>query len=153
MNYFPDGEHRRQLLAALRASEPGVEELWLRHFALGGEVGKMEIEAYLDGLLPLSRVQHDLISRVQHDLIAHAINERLDGVAPPRAPYAAELPASLPKWTTATTIPANHEERGRIPTAEVMTPARRTTCGAPKPCHPSRGKWATGFGIARVAYL
>ncbi|WP_153811621.1 hypothetical protein [Rhodococcus sp. Chr-9] len=47
MNYFPDGEHRRQLLAALRASEPGVEELWLRHFALGGEVGKMEIEAYL----------------------------------------------------------------------------------------------------------
>ena len=89
MNYLPDGEHRRQLLAALRASELGVEELWLRYFALGGEVGKMEIEAYLNGLLPLPRLQHDLL--------AHAINERLDEIAPPRAPYAAELPASNPE--------------------------------------------------------
>ncbi|AYA25342.1 hypothetical protein SAMN02745947_02775 [Rhodococcus rhodochrous J3] len=83
MNYLPDGEHRRQLIAALRASRLGVEELWLRYFALGGEVGRMEIEAYLNGLLPLSRLQHDLI--------AHAINERLDEIAPPRAPYAADL--------------------------------------------------------------
>ncbi|WP_413768493.1 hypothetical protein [Rhodococcus pyridinivorans] len=85
MNYLPDGEYRRQLLAALRASRLGVEELWLRYFALGGEVGKMENEAYLNGLLPLSRLQHDLL--------AHAINERLDEIAPPRAPYAVELPA------------------------------------------------------------
>lgn len=83
MNYLPDGEHRRQLIVALRASRLGVEELWLRYFALGGEVGRMEIEAYLNGLLPLSRLQHDLI--------AHAINERLDEIAPPRAPYAADL--------------------------------------------------------------
>ncbi|MGU3586461.1 hypothetical protein ACLBYD_25235 [Rhodococcus sp. C26F] len=87
MHYLPDGEHRHRFLAALRAAGLDVEELWLRYFALGGEVGKVEIEAYLNGLLPLPRLQHDLI--------AHAINERLDEIAPPRAPYSAELPASL----------------------------------------------------------
>ncbi|WP_016694743.1 hypothetical protein [Rhodococcus rhodochrous] len=87
MDYLPDGEHRYRLCAALRASGLGVEELWLRYFALGGEVGKVEIEAYLNGLLPLPRLQHDLI--------AHAINERLDEIAPPRAPYAKDLPLSL----------------------------------------------------------
>lgn len=51
-----------------------------------------------------------------------------------------------------TKIRGNHEEWGRIPTAEMMTPVR-TTCGAPKPCHPSRGIWAAGSGIAWVAYL
>ncbi|WP_016695736.1 hypothetical protein [Rhodococcus rhodochrous] len=89
MHYLPDGEHRHRFLAALRAAGLGVEELWLRYFALGGEVGKVEIEAYLNGLLPLPRLQHDLI--------AHAINERLDEIAPPRAPYSAELPPSLPE--------------------------------------------------------
>ena len=88
MHYLPDGEHRHRLLAALRAARLGVEELWLRYFALGGEVGKVEIEAYLNGLLPLPALQHDLI--------AHAINERLDELAPPRAPYAVELPPSPP---------------------------------------------------------
>ncbi|AYA23417.1 hypothetical protein C6369_001915 [Rhodococcus rhodochrous] len=87
MHYLPDGEHRHRLLAALRAVGLEVEELWLRYFALGGEVGKVEIEAYLSGLLPLPALQHDLI--------AHAINERLDELAPPRAPYAAELPLPL----------------------------------------------------------
>lgn len=48
--------------------------------------GKVEIEAYLNGLLPLAAWQHDLI--------AHTINERLDELVPPRAPYAAELPPS-----------------------------------------------------------
>jgi hypothetical protein len=89
MHYLPDGEHRHRFLAALRAAGLGVEELWLRYFALGGEVGKVEIEAYLNGLLPLPRLQHDLI--------AHAINERLDEIAPPRAPYSAELLVSLPE--------------------------------------------------------
>ncbi|MFE2123540.1 hypothetical protein ACFW9U_23135 [Rhodococcus aetherivorans] len=87
MRFFPDGEHRHRFLAALRAAGLEVEELWLRYFALGGEAGRVEIEAYLNGLLPLPALQHDLL--------AHAINERLDELAPPRAPYATELPPTL----------------------------------------------------------
>jgi hypothetical protein len=41
-----------------------------------------------NGLAPLSSLQHDLL--------AHALNERLDEIAPPRAPYADELPQDNP---------------------------------------------------------
>lgn len=84
MRYLPDGEHRHRFLAAVRATGLSLEELWLRYFGLGGDAGKIEIDAYLSGLAPLSSLQHDLL--------AHAINERLDEIAPPRAPYAEELP-------------------------------------------------------------
>ena len=83
MRFLPDGEHRHRFLAALRASGLTIEELWLRYFGLGGDAGKLEVDAYLSGLAPLSPLQHDLL--------AHAVNERLDEIAPPRAPYAEEL--------------------------------------------------------------
>lgn len=86
MRSMPDGSDRHRFLAALRASGLSVEQLWLRYFGLGGEAGKVEIEAYLSGLLPLPPLQHDLL--------AHAINERLDELAPPRAPYSTDLPPS-----------------------------------------------------------
>ncbi|MFX1756348.1 hypothetical protein [Rhodococcus sp. As11] len=153
MDYLPDGEHRRRLFAALRASGLGVEELWLRYFALGGEVGKVEVEAYLNGLLPLPHLQHDLI--------AHAINERLDEIAPPRAPYSAELPASPPKRTVratrtipraapmrtpgttiSTKVQEDHEARDSIPAGE----AGRTTYT--ETLSPEQGNGAAGSGIA-----
>ncbi|MGW3482903.1 hypothetical protein [Rhodococcus indonesiensis] len=101
MRFFPDGEHRHRFLAALRAAGLEVEELWLRYFALGGEAGKVEIEAYLNGLLPLPSLQHDLL--------AHAINERLDELAPPRAPYATELPPELVAPTGSTGTHGNQD--------------------------------------------
>lgn len=85
MRLFPSGEAHRRFLEALAATGLTLDELWLRYFALGGDAGKVEIEAYLDGMVPLSVLQHDLL--------AHAVNERLAEIAPPRAPYAEELPA------------------------------------------------------------
>lgn len=79
----PGGEDRHRLLAAVRAGGLSMEQLWLRYFALGGDVGRVEVEAYLSALMPLSALQHDML--------AHAINERLDEIAPPRVPYAAEF--------------------------------------------------------------
>jgi hypothetical protein len=64
---------------AYEASRLTVPELWLRYFALGGEASEMEVDAYLNGALALPAFQHDML--------AHAINERLDEIAPPRAPY------------------------------------------------------------------
>ena len=73
-------EHQRQLALAFAGAKMSVEELWLRYFALGGDAGKMEIEAYLEGLMPLPTLQHNML--------AHAVNERLDELGPPqRAPY------------------------------------------------------------------
>jgi hypothetical protein len=75
----PSDEHRREIAHAFNGSKLTVEELWLRYFALGGDAGKVEIEAYLSGLMPLPSLQHNIL--------AHAINERLDELGPPRAPY------------------------------------------------------------------
>ena len=72
-------EHQRRLTEAFSAAELSVEELWLRYFAIGGDAGKVEIEAYLAGLMPLPSLQHNIL--------AHAINERLDELGPRRAPY------------------------------------------------------------------
>jgi hypothetical protein len=60
-------------------------ELWLRYFALGGEASEMEVDAYLNAAIALPAIQHDML--------AHAINERLDEMAPPRAPYSDDFMA------------------------------------------------------------
>jgi hypothetical protein len=62
-----------------------VGELWLRYFALGGDAGQLEIDAYLNAAIALSPLQHDIL--------AHAINERLDEIASVRAPYSADFHA------------------------------------------------------------
>jgi len=75
----PQDDHLRGLAEAFAGSKLTVEELWLRYFALGGDAGKVEVEAYLAGLMPLSSLQHNIL--------AHAVNERLDELGPRRAPY------------------------------------------------------------------
>jgi Stage II sporulation protein E (SpoIIE) len=69
-------ETRRSLLGAFRDADLSLEQLWLRYFALGGEAPLVEIEGYLQGLLSLAPLQHDML--------AHALNERLDELASSR---------------------------------------------------------------------
>jgi hypothetical protein len=65
---------------AYESSQLRVEELWLDYFALGGNAGRYEVEAYLAGLMPLSAHEHNVL--------AQAVNERLAELPPPaRAPY------------------------------------------------------------------
>lgn len=81
----PSNEDQHHLAEAFTGAKLTVEELWLRYFALGGDAGKVEIEAYLAGLMPLASLQHNIL--------AHAINERLDEMGPPRrAPYRPDPP-------------------------------------------------------------
>lgn len=68
---------------AYDASQLTVGELWQRYFALGGDASEMEVDAYLNGAIALPGLQHDML--------AQAINERLDEIAPPRAPYSADF--------------------------------------------------------------
>ncbi len=43
------------------------DELWLRQFALGGDAGRLEVEAYVLGLLT--------VDPYHHDVLAQALNE------------------------------------------------------------------------------
>ena len=78
-------QQRRFLQIALKRSALSLEDLWLRYFALGGDGGFMEVEAYLHALMPLP--PHE------RDILAHALNEFLDERAwTQRIPYTQPLP-------------------------------------------------------------
>ncbi len=55
------------LQEGMRLSGMTFPELWLRHIAVGGTAGELELEAYVLGLL--------VPDNYQHNLIAQAINE------------------------------------------------------------------------------
>ncbi|MDQ3786242.1 MAG: serine/threonine-protein phosphatase [Actinomycetota bacterium] len=61
---------QRSFANAVRHARLPVDKLWLDYFALGGDAGPMEVEAYLHGLTELSAVQRDML--------AHSVNEWLD---------------------------------------------------------------------------
>jgi hypothetical protein len=61
---------QRTLARAFQRAQLTVDELWMRYFALGGEAGLFEVDAYLNGLGDLPGGQRDVL--------AHAVNERLD---------------------------------------------------------------------------
>ncbi|MGW3961376.1 PP2C family protein-serine/threonine phosphatase [Amycolatopsis sp. NPDC005003] len=80
MRFLPEEEQRRLVAACFARSDLTLEQLWMRYFALGGSLPLLELDAYLNGLVTLPRVDRDMI--------AHAVNERLDEVTgPARAPY------------------------------------------------------------------
>ncbi len=83
-----DHEHQRLLLLrAIRHAQISLGELWLHYFAIGGDAGEYEVEAYLHGSFTLPPLQRDLL--------AHAANELIDDrPPPPRAPYSTDVPES-----------------------------------------------------------
>lgn len=58
-------------------------EVWMYYFSIGGEVGEMEVEAYLHHALALPTLQRDML--------AHAVNELIDSKPIARAPYTEDL--------------------------------------------------------------
>ncbi|MFT7836794.1 PP2C family protein-serine/threonine phosphatase [Saccharothrix sp. BKS2] len=81
---------QRSTAAALRHAGLTVDELWLRYFALGGDLGLIEVDAYVHGLGGLPPLQRDVL--------AHAVNERLDELAPPdRADYSWPIGPNEPR--------------------------------------------------------
>jgi hypothetical protein len=61
---------QRSFAHAVRRARLPIDKLWLDYFALGGEAGPLEVEAYLHGLTELSAPQRDML--------AHTVNEWLD---------------------------------------------------------------------------
>jgi serine/threonine protein phosphatase PrpC len=75
-----ENEQRHALSVGYRRANLTLEQLWVRYFGLGGDAGLVEVEAYLQGLMPLPGLQRDML--------AHAVNERLDELTwQHRVPY------------------------------------------------------------------
>jgi hypothetical protein len=100
-------EQRRRLRSALKAADILVSELWLKYFAMSGDAGEYEVEAYLQGLLSLPPVQRDLL--------ALAANELIDDLPRPRAPYSDDFdggPGSGPASGPASGPPVSDSREG-----------------------------------------
>jgi hypothetical protein len=76
-------EQARCLRATMVAAGIDRGRLWLYYFGIGGDVSEFELDAYLHHSM--------LLPRLQRDLLAQAANEILADLAPPQAPYAADL--------------------------------------------------------------
>ena len=55
------------LQGGLAASGMSFQELWLRQLEVGGDAGRLEVEAYVLGLLELDRHQHDLLAQALNE--------------------------------------------------------------------------------------
>ncbi|MBB5957978.1 hypothetical protein FHS29_004586 [Saccharothrix tamanrassetensis] len=81
---------QHSITTALRHAQLTIDELWIRYFALGGEVGLIDIDAYVHGISGLPPLQRDIL--------AHAVNERLDELTPPhRADYSRPARTTKPR--------------------------------------------------------
>lgn len=91
MGFDPcEPEQRDRLKDSLAAADITVAELWLHYFSLCGAAGEYEVDAYLEGLMPLPVMQRDLL--------ALAANELMGQASVLHAPYAFEVsgPAAGP---------------------------------------------------------
>jgi len=84
-----EDEQRQRLVRCFARADLTLEQLWMRYFALGGSVDLLEVDAYLNGAMPLPGVQRDML--------AHAVNERLDELlGRDRVPYSRPVRQSHP---------------------------------------------------------
>jgi hypothetical protein len=63
-------DQQQTVARAFQRAQLTVDELWMRYFALGGDAGLFDVDAYLHGLA--------VLPGTQRDILAHAVNERLD---------------------------------------------------------------------------
>lgn len=86
MDTGSDGAQRQSRLTRKAMDEAGLgtRQVWLYYLGLTGIAGEAEIDAYLNGLMPLPPNERDIVS--------HAVNElAADRPSPLRAPYTADL--------------------------------------------------------------
>jgi len=76
-------EQARLLRRAIQRAGIRREQLWLHYFSMGGEVGEIEVDAYLH--------QSFSLPPFQRDLLAHAANELIARIPPQQAPYVSDL--------------------------------------------------------------
>ena len=95
----PDGAaaQQRSFANAVRQGQLPIDKIWLDYFALGGEAGPLEVEAYFHGLTELPAAQRDML--------AHTVNERLDEMSGNhRATYSRTVRETRPRTPPLTAL-------------------------------------------------
>jgi hypothetical protein len=91
MSTDPAEDQQQTLARAFQRAQLTVDELWTRYFALGGDAGLLDVDAYLHGLV--------ILPKGQRDVLAHAVNERLDELTwADRASYSRMVRERDPHW-------------------------------------------------------
>ncbi|WP_284979405.1 hypothetical protein [Arthrobacter sp. fls2-241-R2A-200] len=81
-------EQRQRLVTAMERASVSPGALWPYYLGIGGSVGELEAEAYLQGMLS--------IPTLERDLLAMAANELINDLAGPHAPYSEEVLGDSP---------------------------------------------------------
>ncbi|MDQ0734093.1 hypothetical protein [Arthrobacter agilis] len=81
-----EDRQRRQIGRAMTQAGLSLPRVWLQYFSITGTVDEYEIDAYLNQMINLPATECDKL--------AHAINELIDEIPPPRrAPYRGDFHA------------------------------------------------------------
>jgi hypothetical protein len=82
-----DGRPRHAALEAKRAVA-GIshDDLWLRYFSLTGDAAPLEVEAYLQGLMPLPPLQEDILAHALRECLTEQSSAGPDHHDPPGEP-------------------------------------------------------------------
>ena len=116
----PDGAaaQQRSFAHAVRHAQLPIDKLWLDYFALGGEAGPLEVEAYLHGLTDLSAAQRDML--------AHTVNEWLDELSGGhRATYSRTVRETRPRTPPLTALVDLLEGSELAPPDRLVTAAEK----------------------------
>jgi hypothetical protein len=57
-----------ELMNGLSELQLNPMDLWLRYFALGGKLDATTVDAYLNGLVDVADIDHDVITHVLNEL-------------------------------------------------------------------------------------
>jgi len=81
-----DGRPRHAALETARR-DGGISngDLWLHYFSLTGDAGPLEVEAYLQGLMPLPAAQQDILTQALRECLTEQHSTRQD----PHGPHGA----------------------------------------------------------------
>jgi hypothetical protein len=75
-----DGQPRHASMEKTRdAVGISYDELWMHYFALTGDAAPLEIEAYLQGLMPLPAGQQDILAQALRECVQELHSNRPDG--------------------------------------------------------------------------
>ena len=97
-------EQARCTAHAMDASRLDLQDVWFRYFAVTGNLGVFEVDAYFNGLTMLNPLDRDLVS--------HAVNELILENQPPTAPFSTDSEENSTEKATKTSVRRGVPEAG-----------------------------------------